>query len=228
MFHVLIESAARSSVRSARWTAASVGTHALLIAGAVAATMRNGLAPDDKIGALPALVFVQPTVPQAQPIPAHPSAPGIFYGVPILPTIQLPTIPTIEPLGTSSLAITPTEAFGAGLVATRSGSAGLPTGGIYTDRFVDRAVIARGENGSPEYPAALRTSGLEGEVAVRFVVDSTGRVEPGSVVIVTSTHSLFDEAVRRWLTRTRYFPANVAGHRVRQLVQQRVNFNLRH
>jgi hypothetical protein len=62
---------------------------------------------------------------------------------------------------------------------------------------------------------------------VRFVVDSTGSVEPGSVAIITSTHSLFGEAVRRWLLRTRYVPADVAGHAVRQLVEQRVYFTLR-
>jgi len=53
------------------------------------------------------------------------------------------------------------------------------------------------------------------------------RVEPASVEILRALHDLFAEAVRRWLTRTRYSPAQASGVEVRQLVEQRVEFDLR-
>lgn len=65
------------------------------------------------------------------------------------------------------------------------------------------------------------------KVVVRFVVDSAGRTEPGTIQIVRETHSLFGESVRHWLAGMRYQPAELGGTRVRQLVEQRVEFTLR-
>ena len=72
----------------------------------------------------------------------------------------------------------------------------------------------------------LRSASIEGEVLVRFVVDNQGRVEAASIRILETTHSAFADAVRRWLLRSRYAPAEVAGRPVRQLVEQRVSFAL--
>ena len=98
--------------------------------------------------------------------------------------------------------------------------------GLYTATSVDRAVVALSTNPRPDYPQSLRAANLEGEVLVTFVVDSTGHVEPGSVTIIQATHEQFAGAVRRWLPRTRYRPAEVRGVRVRQYVQQQVGFSL--
>ncbi len=99
--------------------------------------------------------------------------------------------------------------------------------GVYTDFTVDRPVAPRADNGSPIYPAILRSAGIEGDVAVRFVVDSTGRVETSSIAILEESQAAFGEAVRRWLLRARYQPAEVSGLPVRQLVEQRFGFTLR-
>ncbi|HJU64130.1 MAG TPA: TonB family protein, partial [Gemmatimonadaceae bacterium] len=77
------------------------------------------------------------------------------------------------------------------------------------------------------YPRALRNAGVEAEVVITFVVDATGGVERGSVTVVSATHELFADAVRRWLPHTRYAPAEINGKKVRQLVQQQLGFTLR-
>ncbi len=106
-------------------------------------------------------------------------------------------------------------------------SAGAPSGGIHTPETVERIASALPGNGQPRYPATLQRINLEGEVLVRFVVDTTGRVEVGSITIVQATHPLFADAVRDWLPQTRYAPAEIGRKRVRQLVQQTVGFALK-
>jgi TonB family protein len=57
------------------------------------------------------------------------------------------------------------------------------------------------------YPETLRSRGVEGEVVVHFVVDSTGRVPASSVRIARATHFEFREAVRKYLIRAQLEPA---------------------
>ena len=66
----------------------------------------------------------------------------------------------------------------------------------------------------------------EGSVMVEFVVDTTGRVEPGSIQLTQADHALFASAVRDVLPRYRFIPAMAAGHRVRQLVRLPFRFDL--
>jgi hypothetical protein len=55
---------------------------------------------------------------------------------------------------------------------------------------------------------------------MQFVVDTTGRAEPGSMAILRSSHRLFTLAVREAILGATFHPATIANHRVRQLVQQ--------
>lgn len=76
------------------------------------------------------------------------------------------------------------------------------------------------------YPDMLRSANVEGEVLAQFVVDTTGRVERGSVKILKSSHDLFTNAVQQALNSARYYPAEIGGRKVKQLVQQPFNFTL--
>lgn len=76
------------------------------------------------------------------------------------------------------------------------------------------------------YPDMLRSANVEGEVLAQFVVDTTGRVERGSVKILKSSHDLFTNAVQQALNTARYYPAEIGGRKVKQLVQQPFNFTL--
>lgn len=76
------------------------------------------------------------------------------------------------------------------------------------------------------YPDMLRSANVEGEVLAQFVVDTTGRVEANSVKILKSSHDLFTNAVQQALRSARYYPAEIGGRKVKQLVQQPFNFTL--
>jgi hypothetical protein len=72
----------------------------------------------------------------------------------------------------------------------------------------------------------LRASQIEGNVVARFVVDTTGLAEPESITFPEATHAQFAEAVRQSLLRSRYLPAMIGDHHVRQLVEQHFAFTL--
>jgi protein TonB len=69
-------------------------------------------------------------------------------------------------------------------------------------------------------------AGVEGRVVAQFVVDIEGRVEAGTVRLVRTDNALFDEAVRTALPRMRFTPAEIAGRKVRQLVEMPFVFAL--
>jgi len=76
------------------------------------------------------------------------------------------------------------------------------------------------------FPPPLFAAGVPGLVIAEFVVDTTGKVESGTVGIVSSTAPLFTEAVRVALESAAYVPAVKNGHTVRQLVQQPFEFSV--
>ena len=76
------------------------------------------------------------------------------------------------------------------------------------------------------FPPPLFAAGIQGLVIAEFVVDTTGRVESGTVGIVSSTAPLFTEAVRVALESASYVPAIKNGHVVRQFVQQPFEFSV--
>lgn len=228
MFHVLLESAGAPARRPARWTAASTMIHAAIVTAAVALTMRADVIPVEPPAAPVNPVYLPEPAPPANRVHGDGGA-----SPPTMPrpdvVIDLPAVPTIDPSIPFSRHTLP-----AGDVFARQpgiGPAGPATGrpgtGVHAAGAVDRMVVPSPENPAPGYPRALRSAALEGAVVVVFVVDSSGRVEDGSVRVLEATHPQFADAVRRWLPRTRYVPAEIRGTRVRQLVQQRVEFTLR-
>lgn len=96
--------------------------------------------------------------------------------------------------------------------------------GAYTQDVVERVAWPHNDNPQPRYPDALKNAGVEGSFVVEFVVDSTGRVDPKTLAFPKSAHPAFLRAVRDALLRSRYFPAELAGIRVRQLVSQQFTF----
>ncbi len=76
------------------------------------------------------------------------------------------------------------------------------------------------------FPPPLYAAGVDGLVIAEFVVDTTGRVEKGTLGIVSSTAPLFTEAVRVALETASYVPAVKDGRHVRQLIQQPFRFDV--
>jgi len=78
------------------------------------------------------------------------------------------------------------------------------------------------------YPELLRQAGIQGVVMVQAIVDTSGRVEPNSIKIVSSPNPGFDTPAKNQVLKTLFRPARVYGHAVRVLIQLPINFSLTH
>lgn len=223
----LIESGQRAP-RRAGWTVASTTLHGALIATAVAMTVGQA-APAPPPIRVEQLVYSRPVTAQPRAPRTGSDGTGRLPGaLPVPPSFRLPGIPRLDLDLPRGVAPGASELGTPGAAGDRPGGPGsaVAIGGVHEASQVDRIVAAWRDNPRPAYPASLRAAGVGGDVVVRFVVDTSGIVEPGSVTILHTSHVLFGEAVRHWLPRTRYAPAEVRGRRVRQLVEQRVHFEL--
>jgi TonB family protein len=63
-------------------------------------------------------------------------------------------------------------------------------------------------------------------VDVQYVVDTLGRAEPSSFRVLRSTNKAFEDPAREAILAGRFKPARIRGQAVRQLVQQRISFNI--
>lgn len=96
---------------------------------------------------------------------------------------------------------------------------------VYTAEKVDRPTqLDTTQLLSLTFPPPLFASRTPGLVIAQFVVDTLGRVEDGTVGIVSSTAPLFTYAVRVALATASFVPALKDGHPVRQFVQQPFEF----
>ena len=98
-------------------------------------------------------------------------------------------------------------------------------GASYTMDQVDEQVKYVG-GGDPKYPAALRQVGIEGTVELRFIVAADGKVEAGSITVLSSSTKAFEDPAIEAIKRARFTPAKIRGAAVRQLVQQAVKFQI--
>lgn len=89
-----------------------------------------------------------------------------------------------------------------------------------------RPQVVPGSCAAPSYPVQMRAGRIEGRVVLQFVVDTTGRIEPGSIVVLQSTHRLFETSARRALQTCRYRPARFANRPVRVRVESPYNFRV--
>lgn len=72
----------------------------------------------------------------------------------------------------------------------------------------------------------LAAARVAGRASVRFVVDTLGRVEPGSVTVVEADHPAFAASAVAAIERARFRPARIGSRAVRQLVVQTVRFRV--
>ena len=116
-------------------------------------------------------------------------------------------------------------------------SGGTGTGGegnaeanqTYTASAVDRVAELRNRNDLATamrrlYPTALREAGVGGRVVVQFVVSAEGRVNAGSIRIISAAHPQLGEQTRRAVADFRFRPAQKGNRNVRQLVQMAIDW----
>ena len=97
---------------------------------------------------------------------------------------------------------------------------------VYLSSQVDNPAAFDSRSAAPVYPDSLRVAGVEGSVTAQFVVDTTGRVDVSSFVLLESTHGRFTQSVRQALPQMLFRPAELNGRKRRQLVQLPFLFKL--
>jgi TonB family protein len=97
---------------------------------------------------------------------------------------------------------------------------------VYYEFQVEKPVTARPGNPAPRYPDVLRSSKVEGQVLVQFVVDTMGHADTATVTILRTTHDLFAMAVKQNLPSMEFTPAEVGRRKVKQLVQMPFVFSV--
>ncbi|MEO7996701.1 MAG: TonB family protein, partial [Gemmatimonadaceae bacterium] len=96
----------------------------------------------------------------------------------------------------------------------------------FSELEVDSAAVRDPASVGPTFPPKLLQAKLEGVTRVQFIVDSTGRVQLSSLVILDSTHPDFTQAVRDVLPRMKFRPARMGKRAVAQLVEQGFAFRI--
>jgi TonB family protein len=127
----------------------------------------------------------------------------------------------------------PTRLLRAGVllaaVASPRGLAGQPQqpvrrDGFYTSNGVDD--LPHRLAGPPvAYPASLLRATVHpaGLVRVAAIVDTSGRVEPGSVEVLSTPDSALAESVREMMLATQFSPGRLKGVTVRVMIQMAVD-----
>lgn len=91
---------------------------------------------------------------------------------------------------------------------------------------VDSAAVQDPTSIAPAYPPEMQAQRIEGYVAVRFVVDTAGRVDLTTVQVMLASRPEFARAVRAALPGMKFTPARVGTTPVRQLAEQMFRFQL--
>jgi protein TonB len=234
MLGTLIESRAVTPRRTGG-SIASILIHSAIITGGVIATAKDIVnAPPE-----PVPTRVATYVRQVNPTPVAPQPSArvstASIAAPFVPRLN---VPSIVPVGIPpvDLNATPTPAdFKYGPV----GRAGILCDG---DCGQSPAMDGKGnqlwntselmmrlleEPVPPHYPESLRRAGVEGDVTVKFVVDTTGRVDMRTIEVLRSTHSAFTTAVRETISRLRFAPATSGERKVPALAVMPFHFTLR-
>ena len=227
MLGTLLESKAKRE-RSKAGVALSVGAHSVLIGAALYATAqaRPELSkPTEMVRPLyfPPAVHAAHSQPLASNSARSRVSPLRFVPPNIdiaVPAVEIPTTLSRPSDFNSGAAFGPTIDG-----PVHGNSAGADNAPFRTDQVEKQVSLETGSK-PPRYPETLRAAGVEGRVVALFVVSERGLVEERSIRILSSDNSLFEAAVRSALARMRFAPAEIAGKKVRQLVQMPFLFTL--
>ncbi len=235
MFNTLIESKPQKQ-KTFGGTVLSVVLHAGLFALAVAVTANAGQQlREEKRQEDVNFVEVKKEPPPPEPEKAPPppevvAAPPPPKGFQVLTApIEIPDkIPEVD----LSKAVTDEADFsGKGVAGGTSKGVVGGTGPVNVDQpffdfQVEKPALAREGNPSPRYPSMLQSSGVEGEVLVQFVIDTTGRADMKSFKVLKSSNDLFTQSVRSVLPEYRFYPAETGGRKVKMYVQMPFTFKI--
>ena len=235
MFNNLIESKAKRQ-RTAGGMFMSFVIHTALIGGAVYATANAAQKLEKPKAEKVDFVTVQKKEPPPPPKEKAPPPPDVVVKPPPPKGFQVLSapikIPDVLPKIDLSKSVTNAADFSGKGVAggIAKGVAGGTAPPNESNTFyafqVEKQVESDPSNPGPRYPDMLRSANVEGEVIAQFVVDTNGRADMSTFKVIKSSHELFTQAVKNVLERDRFRPAEIGGHKVKQLVQQPFQFSL--
>ena len=214
MFDVLIESKKQSQTgRLAGTSFASLVFHTLVIGGAVYATFSAGQTDDPVL--VETMVYINQ---ETQKQPEQPPQPQLDVQLKGFQTIVAPTnIPTNIPPVNLQERFDPKDFSGIG-VEGGVASGIVPTGDVFSVDVVQEKPERLA--GPPlVYPPLLQQAGIEGTVMVQAIIDTMGRVEPGSIKITQTANPGFNESAKTSVLKSLFRPARVYGKAVRVLIQ---------
>ena len=240
MFENLVESN-RKSQNTLGQQAVSLALHVGLIFGAIQATRGAAEAVRD-IVVDTTMVFLKPPEPPPPPpqevpenvvVSANPPPQGFQV---ITPPDNIPT--EIPPVNLNER-FDPRDFTGKGVeggIATGIVGGTGPVnieGEVFLAAEVDDSPVMTNQGACQaylldQYPAVMKSAGIPGRVVLQFVVNTDGKVDPGSVKVTSSTHKAFEEPARKIMTNSAcaFKPGSSRGTPVRVLVQQAVSFKL--
>jgi protein TonB len=235
MFENLIESKKKKQ-KSFTQSVVSVIVHGVIIFGAVQAT-RGAAEQLKEVLQDTTMVFLEP--PKAPPPPEQPPPEAVIAANPPPQGFQVVTppdnIPTEIPPVNLNERFDPKDFTGKGVeggigTGIAGGTGPVPTvaGEVFLAAEVDDPPQAQTAGGvcEPQFPAVMKAAGINGKVIMQFVVNTDGRVDQGSMKIMSSTHKAFEDPAKQAMFKCPFKPGRSRGSPVRVLVQQAISFNL--
>ena len=231
MFENLIESKPKKQ-RTWKQSIASAVFHVALGYAAIMATA-NAAESIKAINEDTTMVLLKPPEPPPPPPPETPPPEAIVTANPpplgfqtVLPPTEIPKdIPPVNLNERFNAADFSGKGVEGGISTGIVGGTGPVTGETFLQEQVDDPVQIVNPV-KPRYPPVLQQAGVQGNVEVQYVVDTTGHAEPNSWRVMRSTNPQFEAPAREAIMKTLFKPARIKGAAVRQLVQQNIKFTI--
>lgn len=250
MFSKLDSKSRRRRILSPTMVAVSAGAHVLLLGGVLLASGGEPARLRVDVYEIPPDYYPEKVQPRPVPPPptppepvepekqSAPPKPGDFVN-PSPPDVipaELPRYsPSDQPLTNAMTRGVEGDVIGTpvpGDARPPTGSATpAPGGGAFTVEAVEERPALRNAAEMQRvlqrlYPDLLRDAGIAGQTQLRFVVDEEGRVEPGSVTVVSATHQGFEAVSLKAAEKFRFRPAKIGGRAVKVVINMPITWKL--
>jgi periplasmic protein TonB len=234
MFNTLLESNAKRQ-RSVGGTVFSVVGHVAVLFAAIYVTAHAGIKSQKE--KVEKIQFAEMKKPEPPPPPKEPPPPKDVVVAPPPPkgfqVLTAPVnIPDVIPNVDLTKKVTDEADFSGKGVAGGTGKGvaggtGPVTDQPYFDFQVEKQAAQVPGGPQPRYPDMLQSAGIDGQVLAQFVIDTTGKADMSTFKILKSDNDLFTSEVKNTLPKMRFYPAEVGGRKVKELVQLPFAFSIK-
>ncbi len=219
--HLIESGPRRRGTPGLRGPTVSLAVHSLLLFGAIVATRHSDFVFKDR----PRV----DTLVTYQPVPRRPTIK--MPDQPVVGPLTLPDAPVTVPMfipPIDSTVVIDSTTVGRAWAEPPALTLGPPVPDASTVLLNDQVDEPPTVISPPvvEYPDLLRQAGIEGTVVIEAVIDTAGRVEPGSVKVLRSSNHAFEASARAAILGSIYRPGRVGGRLVRVLVNVPVSFTI--